>query len=34
MRRIRERPEFCSKRDYLEYTMTLNQDAQQKQKNH
>ena len=32
-RRIAENPEFSSKRDYLEYMMTINKDAQEKTKN-
>lgn len=32
-RRVAERPEFASRRDYLEYMMTLNNDTQAKQHN-
>ena len=32
-RRIAERPDFASKRDYLEYMMTINQDNTVKKKN-
>lgn len=33
MRRIAERPEFSSKRDYLEYMMTINKDTTERFKN-